>query len=158
MLVFIAVNKRLFGVVMNSNTFRVLFSLFLIAHGLVTMSMAFVPVPKPGAQHTPFFPSWWRDNVDESWPINRLNLPLNVVRTSGWILWMGATIGFVLAGVGLLGLPGFTQFWQLFALAAAIISLILLVLFWHPWDILGLLLNFGILAAGVFGWFTRWFS
>ena len=49
---------------MNSNTVRILFSLFLIAHGLVTLRIL-VPAPKTGTQRSNFLPSWRQDEVDE---------------------------------------------------------------------------------------------
>ena len=99
---------------MNSNTFRIIFAIFLIAHGLVTMSLATVPAPQPGALRTPFFPAWWNANVDAKWPASNLGLSEVVVRTAGWILWLAALIGFVLAGVGLLGVPGLHGIWREF--------------------------------------------
>ncbi len=142
---------------MGSSTFRILFSLFLIAHGLVTIRIL-VPAPKTGTKRSAFLPSWRQDDGDESWPITRLRLSSTLIRATGWIVWAGIMAGFMTAGLGLLGVPGLSQIWQLLALAAATLSVMLLILFWHPWDIVGLLLNFGILAAGIFGWFTRWFS
>ena len=53
---------------MSSSTFRILFSLFLIAHGLVTIRIL-VPAPKPGTKQSDLLPSWRQDDVDESWPI-----------------------------------------------------------------------------------------
>ena len=142
---------------MSSSTFRVLFSLFLIAHGLVTIRIL-VPAPKTGTQRSPFLPSWRQDDGDESWPITRLRLPSTLIRAAGWAIWAGIMAGFLTAGLGLLGVPGLSQIWQLLALAAATLSVILLVLFWRPWDIVGLILNIGILAGIFFGWFTSWFS
>ena len=142
---------------MSSNTGRILFSLFLIAHGLVTIRIL-VPAPKTGVKRSPFLPSWRHDDVDKSWPITRMRLPSTVIRATGWIMWVGIMAGFLIAGLGLLGVPGLTQIWQILALVAVAISLLLLALFWRPWDIVGVLLNIGILAGFIFGWFTRWFS
>jgi len=143
---------------MNTSTLRILMSVFLIAHGLVTMSLATVPVPKPGALHTPYFPAWWRADVDTTWPISRLGLTPNLVRAIGWILWVLALIPFVAAVVSLSGFLGVSALWQPLAAIAAGLSLILLGLYWHPWLILGVLINLGILACVYAGWFTRWLS
>ena len=143
---------------MNPNTLRILFSVFLIAHSLVTMSLANVPVPAEGAIHTPYLPAWWRNNVDSSWPASRLGLPEGLVRTTGWILWMAALVLFIAASLGLLGIPGLSAIWQMMATVAAIMSLILLILYWHPWLFIGVLLNLGILVGVYAGWFTRWFT
>jgi hypothetical protein len=117
---------------MSHNTFRILVGLFIIAHGLMTMSLATVPPPAAGALRTPFFPSWWRASVDPLWPIIKLGLPEPLVRTFGWLLWMSILMLFTLAGAGLLGFPGLTTIWQSLAAVAAGLSLVLLVLFWHP--------------------------
>jgi hypothetical protein len=142
---------------MNPNSLRIVFGIFLIAHGLMTMSLSTVPVPEPSALHTPYFPSWWRNNVDSTWPASRLGLPDGFVQTTGWILWMAALVLFAVAGAGLLVIPGLSALWQIMAAVAAIMSLILLALYWHPWLIIGVLLNVGILVGVFTGWFTRWF-
>jgi hypothetical protein len=142
---------------MNPTTLRTLIGIFLIAHGFMTMSLATVPVPAQGGLHTPFFPSWWRDNVDSTWPASRLGWSNGLVRTTGWILWTAALVLFAAAGAGLLGIPGLSNLWQIFAAAGGFISLILLALFWHPWLVLGVLINLGILGGVITGWFSRWF-
>ena len=59
-------------------------------------------------------------------------------------------LGFVLAGLGLLGVAGLNAFWPVLAIAAALASLVLLVLFWNSWLVIGLLIDLGIIiwAAG----------
>jgi hypothetical protein len=51
---------------------------------------------------------------------------------------------FVLSDLGSLGLPGLNQIWHGLVGTTAIVSLILLILFWHPWLILGVVLNIGL--------------
>ncbi|MBI5955304.1 MAG: hypothetical protein HY865_26915 [Chloroflexi bacterium] len=143
---------------MNISTLRILFAIFLIAHGLMTMSLATVPVPAQGALRTPYFPAWWRSNVDDAWPAMRIGLNPPLVRTVGWLLWLVILALFVAAGVGLLGLPGLAGIWQTLALIAAVLSLILLAFYWHPWLVVGVLLNIGIVGGVYLGWFTRWFA
>lgn len=143
---------------MELSTLRILFAIFLIAHGLMTMSLATVPVPAQGALRTPYFPAWWRANVDDAWPAIRMGLNPSLVRTAGWLFWLVILVLFVAAGLGLLGLPGLMGIWQMLALIAALISLILLAFYWHPWLVVGVLLNIGIAAAVYLGWFTRWFA
>jgi hypothetical protein len=143
---------------MNPNTFRIVFAIFLIAHGLMTMSLSTVPVPAPGALHTPFLPAWWRPDMDGTWPASRLGLADGFVRTAGWVLWMAALALFVAAGAGLLGVPGLNAIWQFLAASAAVVSLFLLVFYWHPWLVVGILLNISILVGVLTGWFMRWFT
>ena len=122
------------------------------------MSLATVPVPAAGTLRTPYFPAWWRVDVDSAWPVSRLWLKPSVVRTAGWVLWLAALILFAAVGMGLLGLSGLSGLWQPLAVIAAVLSLFLLLLYWHPWLVLGVLLNVGILAGVYAGWFTRWFN
>lgn len=143
---------------MNSSSFRIVFAILLILHGLMTMSLSTVPVPAPGALRTPYFPSWRRADVDSHWPASKLGLNPAVVRTTGWLLWLAATILFTAAGLGLLGVPGLASIWQALAVIGAVVSLILLALFWHLWLILGVLINIFILVGSYTHWFTRWFS
>ena len=143
---------------MNPLTVRILFAFFLIAHGLVPVSLTNVPVPAPGALRTPYLPSWWRTNIDSVWPASRIGLPPEVVQTAGWLLWLSWAVLLAAAGAGLLGFPGLGVLWQTLASAGAVLSLILLVFYWHPWLILGLLINAFILAGVFAGWFTRWFA
>ena len=142
---------------MNPATLRIIFGVFLIAHGLMTMSLATVPVAAPGALHTPFFPAWWRTNVDSTWPVARLGLSDAFVRTTGWVLWLTIMILFVAAGAGLLGIPCLDSLWQPLAAIGAGFSLLLLGFYWHPWLILGVLINIFILLGVFAGWFIRWF-
>ncbi len=143
---------------MDPSMLCILFAIFLIAHGLVTMSLATVPAPAPGALRTPYFPAWWRADIDSAWPISRMGLSQTLVRTAGWVLWLAIMILFVAAGLGLFGIPGLSALWQSLAAIGAVLSLTLLVLYWHPWLVLGVALNIGILAGVYLGWFTQWFS
>jgi hypothetical protein len=132
---------------MSEPTIRILIAIFFILHGLVHISLTFVPVPAPGAPRVPFWPSWWRPAVDPQWSITRLGVPHPLVRTLGWILWLAALIGFVLAGLGLLGFPGLDQIWQSTAIFGSISSLLLLVLYWHRWLFVALFINAAVLLA-----------
>ncbi len=132
---------------MPASTLKIIIALFLVAHGLVHYSLTTVPVPAQGALRTPFWPGWWRENVDPLWPASRLGLPPTVVRLLGSALWLAATIGFALAGLGLIGIPGLHNAWQGAAIFASAASLILLALFWHPWLIMGVVLSLGVAVA-----------
>lgn len=140
---------------MNASTLRILFSIFLIAHGLIHMSLATVPTPKQGEIHTPFWPGWWRDAVDTSWPASRLGLSPALVRTTGWVLWLAVTAAFVVAGLGLLGVPGLNTLWQPAAVFASAASLVLLALYWHPWLVMGVALDLALVLGMYAGWFQR---
>ena len=132
---------------MNPTSLRAGIAALMIAHGLVHLSLTLVPVPTPGSQHTPFWPAWWREAIDPTWLISKLGLPPGWVRLLGSALWVSALTGFVLAGLGLLGVPSLNGVWQILAVVAAVLSLILLVFYWHPWLVIAVLLNLAFLAA-----------
>ena len=122
---------------------KTVLALFLIAHGLVHAGLAVVPNPndqdaKPGA----FFTS-----PERSWLLPQLGLNAAAVQWTGIILVALATLGFVLAGLGVFGVAGLTTVWRTVAVISASVSLVLLVLFWHPWLIVGVLIDIGILVS-----------
>ncbi len=141
---------------MNSQNLRIVFAVFLVLHGLIAMSLATVPVPQPDALRTPYLPAWWRPNVDSAWPISRFGLGDSLVRTIGWMLWLVSLVFFIVAAIGLLGFPGLSAAWQTFAVIGSALSLLLLGLYWHPWLVVGVVINLGILAGVYSGWLTRW--
>lgn len=122
---------------------KTIIALFFIAHGLVHAGLAAAPDPddpesKPGA----FFTS-----LERSWLLPKVGLSTVVVQWIGIVLVAVATLGFVLAGLGVFGVPGLSEIWRTLSLISAGVSLLLLVLFWHLWLIVGLLLDIGILVA-----------
>jgi hypothetical protein len=132
---------------MSPAIIRTLIAVVLIAHGLIYFGMTIVPLPQPGGMQTPFWPSWWRDAVDNQWLAVRLGLAPQAVRLAGSLLWVIALAGFVLAGLGILGVPGLNAFWQLSAGVAAAVSLLLFLFYWHSWLVVGAAINVAVLAA-----------
>ena len=132
---------------MSAATVRILIAVFFIVHGLMYAGLTNVPMPEPGGLRTPFWPSWWRPNVDNQWLAVKLGLPSDAVRLIGSALWMLALAGFVLAGLGLLGIPGLKAVWVPASGAAAAVSLVLFLFYWHPWFVVGAGINVAVLAA-----------
>jgi hypothetical protein len=122
---------------------RIGLGILIIAHGWVHSILAAAPdsgspEAKPGA----FFTS-----VDRSWLLPNLGLRTTGVKWVGIILVVLSTLGFVLAGMGILGVAGISAIWSVVAISAAFISLFLLVAFWHPLLPVGVLINALILFA-----------
>ena len=130
-----------------SISIRILIAIFLIAHGFIHASLSWVPTPQPGQMRTPFFPAWWRADVDRQWPAAKLGMPDAEVRTVGWMLWLIATAACVVAGLALVFVPGASQVWMAAGAVSAIASLILLAGYWHPWLPVGVLIDLLILAS-----------
>jgi hypothetical protein len=143
---------------MSPSTLRILIGLFLIAHGLVHAVLAAAPLPEAGKPRTPFFPSWWRTAVDPLWPIMRLGVPAETARSNGYAMWVVQLICFVLAGLGLLGVPGLDVLWRGFAVFSAIFSLMFLGFYWHPWLIIGMVIDLVIVAGYIMSWPAFLFS
>ena len=119
---------------------RTILSLFLIAHALAHAGLAAAPIPgdpdpKPGAFFT---------EITRSWLFQKIGSAPGFVRLVGIILVALSTLGFVFSGLGALGVPGLSDIWQAAAGLAAAFSLILLIMFWHPWIIVGVLIDIGI--------------
>jgi hypothetical protein len=121
---------------------KILFSIFLIAHGLVHAGLAAAPIPNdPDAKPGAFFTA-----MERSWLLARFGLSASTVQWIGIFLVVLSTLGFVLAGLGGLGVPGLDTVWRTVAVVSAGISLLLLILFWHTWLISGVLIDIGILV------------
>lgn len=115
---------------------KTLIGLFLIAHGLLHASYL---TPKPDDPNYPF-------TFDKSWfahLVGDVSTPLGIGLT---LLVVGS---FALAGLGVLGIPGLENTWKLFTTVGAIASTLLLGLFWHPWLILGFVIN-AVLVYGIY--------
>ncbi len=65
------------------------------------------------------------------------------------ILWEGATLGFMSAGAGLLGVSAFRQRWRLLIGIASLSSLSLLLLYGHPLFTVGIAADFAAIAAAI---------
>jgi hypothetical protein len=62
------------------------------------------------------------------------------------IVWATSTIGFVAAGLGVLGVPGLRRFSQRFVLLAALASVLLLMVADQPHALMGAVINVAVLA------------
>ena len=121
---------------------KIVIALFLIAHGLVHAGLAAAPDPNdPDKKAGAFFTS-----AKRSWLLPKLGLSATTIQWIGIGLVSLATLGFVLAGLGIFGVPGLDTIWHVIAIISAAISLLLLILFWHRWLVVGVLIDLVILA------------
>ena len=137
---------------MPPSTLRIIIGIVLIAHGLVHYSLTTVPVPAPGKLRTPFWPSWWRKDIDPHWLASKMGLAPDAVRTLGSLLWVLTVIGFAIAGLALIFFPAQVAVWQATAILGASASLLLLVFYWHPWLPAGVLINLAVFASLALHW------
>jgi hypothetical protein len=117
------------------------FGYLLIAHALAHAGLAAAPIPDdPNPTPGAFFTD-----------VNRTRLFLKIGLDSAVVRWIGITlvalsiIGFIIAGLGVLGVSVFNPFWRGMAGFSATTSLLLLILFWHPWLVVGVLIDIGLL-------------
>ncbi|MBL8159266.1 hypothetical protein JNJ66_02310 [Candidatus Saccharibacteria bacterium] len=102
--------------------------IFLIAHGLIHASYL---TPKPDDPNYPF-------DYTKGW---FAQLAGGLAGPLGLALTLIVVTSFVLAGLGVLSVPGLGGMWKLAATVGAVASTVLLVLYWHPWLVLGLVIN-----------------
>jgi hypothetical protein len=112
---------------------RILFGIFLIAHGLVHAAVYATPKVK-GA---PFDPT-------HSWLLSALGLGQEPSRLVSLVMALAAMLGFVISGVGMFANQ---PWWVPLAVASALVSLVLVVLYFNVWLSLAVLLNAAIAAA-----------
>jgi hypothetical protein len=65
------------------------------------------------------------------------------------ILWEGATIGFMAAGAGLIGIEFLHRWWRVLIGIASVSSLALLLLYGHPLFIIGIAADFVAIGAAI---------
>jgi len=117
--------------------------LFLVAHGLVHAGLATAPDPNsPETNRGAFFTSPQR-----SWLLPQWGLKATVIRWIGILLVVFTMLGFVLAGLGVFRVPWLAEFWRTIAVVSAVLSSLMLLLIWHPWIILGVLIDVGIIFS-----------
>jgi hypothetical protein len=119
-----------------SNLVRIILVLVLIAHGLGHTLGLFPTVGLGKAA------SW----SDQSWLFTSL-LGEALTRWIGVVVWLLATGGFIVVGLGLLGTATPLPWWRSLAMAAAIISLVGIVLYPHAFP--GLLNTVGALVVDI---------
>lgn len=122
---------------------RILFGLFLVAHGLIHASYL-APAPSDAGSSWPF-------NLDRPVLLGALGQP--ALQVVGVGLALIALVGLVAGGVGWLGLSGANGWWAPVAIAGSVASLLLLALFFHPWIVLGIAIDLILIwALGVARW------
>jgi hypothetical protein len=77
----------------------------------------------------------WVYGVTEAWPVTAL--------------WFVSTIGFLGAGIGLIGVPLLERHWRAVAVTAAVASLALVALYVHPVSIVGSAVDGAVLIGSI---------
>lgn len=118
---------------------KTLLALFTVAHGLMHFSYL---TPKPNDPKYAF-------HFDRSWFSHLVGAG---AQPTGTIMVLITVTLLALAGLGIWGIPGLATYAKALTLWGMVASLITLVLFWHPWLVLGIVIDlvfiFGILQLG----------
>lgn len=109
--------------------------LFLMAHGGMHASYL---TPKPDDPNYPF-------QLDNSWLLGELAKPV------GAALIIITIASFVLAGLAMLGVPLLPG--KILVIIGSLASIAILGLFWHPWLVLGIVIDL-IFLYGI--WQLNW--
>ena len=122
---------------------RIILAIFIIAHGLVHSVLAIAPDPDAlEAKPFEFFSS-----LDRSLILSKIGVSAEIGRFIGFGLVILATLGFILSGLGILGIPLLIVIWRGLAIGASLVSLILLILFWHKWLPVGVIIDLAVIFA-----------
>jgi hypothetical protein len=75
-------------------------------------------------------------------------------RTLVTVLWELSSVGFIAAGIGVLGVQALWKWWRALVVIASVASLLLLGLFGHPLFLVGIVADVILLAIAVFSWWS----
>lgn len=121
-------------------------ALFLAAHGLIHGSFI-----SPAPPRTASGPEWPFE-LTRSWLVTGLQLDPALVRPLGTGLALASAGLLVMAGLATAGWLVPTGWWTGLTLAGAVTSLVTLLLFFHPWLVLGVLIDvvllWSVIGAG----------
>jgi hypothetical protein len=125
-------------------TARVAIAALLLAHALVHVAYL---APRPAA--TPGGPAW-PFNLDHSWLLGQLGAGPELTRWLGIALIAATIAGFAVAAIAAVGIgPG--GLWSAALTLGAIASAAVLLIFFHPWLVLGLVIDSLALWAALVG-------
>jgi hypothetical protein len=116
---------------------RLALAAFLVAHAAI--HSGFVS-PRPVAAGGPP----WPFDLGRSWALAPLGVGPDITRLLGIALVAVTIGGFGLAAIGALGVAP-TSLWAAGTVAGAVASIALLLLFFHPWLVLGIAVDLGLL-------------
>jgi hypothetical protein len=117
---------------------KLLFGLFLVAHGLVH-GLFVVPRPPDAGASWPF-------DSSEPWLLNRLGVEPDVALAIAAGLVVVTVVAFAVTALTVIGiLPA--DWLRPMAIASASVSLVLLGIFFHPWLVIGVAIDVAILWA-----------
>jgi hypothetical protein len=126
---------------------RVLVGLALLAHTLIHSGYL-----SPAPPRTAGGPDWPFE-MSRSWLVSTAGLPADAVRPLGTALVVVTILALAAAGLATIGIGVSQEWWLWLVIVGAVASALTLVLFFHPWIVLGLLIDVVLLyLVLVSGW------
>lgn len=122
-----------------------LLTVFLVLHGLLHLGI-WLPQPKPDGPPPPFVP-------DRSALLTAAAVPTRAAHALSVTLASVTAAAFVAAG---LAIAAGTSWSVPLAVVAAGTGLALKLLFFHPWLVVGVLLDVAVLTSATTGWPVDW--
>jgi hypothetical protein len=126
---------------------RILVSVLLVIHGLITASQSTGSFNPTGGAPNPQWVSWWPVSMGQSWLLARLGLERSPLGTILGVSWLIAGACLLAAGLGLFGFLVPTSWWRLLAGLGAVTSLVLFIFYVHPLYAVGIGANIAILVS-----------
>lgn len=114
---------------------RILIGLALLAHALIHAGYL-SPAPPRTAGGPP-----WPFEMSSSWVVTTAGLHPDAVRPLGTALVVVTMLAFAAAGLATIGIGVSPEWWRWLVIVGAVASALTLVLFFHPWIVLGLLID-----------------
>ncbi len=117
---------------------RIVLGVFLLFHALIhTGYLSPAPPPSGGLE--------WPFEMGKSWVVTQVGLSADVVRAIGTALIGVVIVAMVGAALATFGIVVPQAWWRALVAAGATASMLTLVLFFHPWIVLGLVLEVALL-------------
>lgn len=122
------------------------FALFLSAHAFIHTSYL---APRPAANGGP----QWPFDMADSWAVVNLGVDVGIVRIVGVALIAVTVLGYLAAALASAGIAIPGGWFAPLVLVASVASAVLLGLFFHPWIVLGFVIDAALIyAIAVAGW------
>lgn len=117
---------------------HIVFGIVLILHGLITLAISAGSFAPPSNIPNPNWLRWWPAQLGQSWIFPGMGWP-------GGVIWLAAGLLLLGAGLGFFGFLVPVAWWIPLTIAGASLGLVALILYFHPYYLLGVLLNIGFL-------------
>lgn len=125
----------------------VIIGAFFVAHGLITGAIGFAAVTNPNGQAMamPSWVSWWPGPFGTSWLFEALHLGA-AASVLGGLVWLASALMLIAGGLGWIGFGALEPVRIQLLIGGAAIGLLALALYFHPFYLLGVLINAAILG------------